>query len=60
MTLKKGSKPNEFDLQGVTFQEIVLIKKACAAYATQGSSGATQIVQKLDEALDRFWYGRRF
>ncbi len=52
MTLSKGKNANEFDLQGLSFQEIVIIKKACAALAAQGSSGASQIVDQLEEALD--------
>ncbi len=52
MKLSKSSSPNEFILEGLTFAELVIIKKACAAYASQGSAPAGQIVQKLEDAMD--------
>ena len=49
--LKKG-KNNVFLLSGLSFQEIVLIKQACEAYASQGSEKAGIIAEKISEALE--------
>ncbi|MCK4906977.1 MAG: hypothetical protein KAS64_05475 [Spirochaetes bacterium] len=52
MTITKGQQPNEFDLKGLGFNQIIMIKKACTEYAKQGHSSAAKLSAELDRELE--------
>jgi len=52
MQILKGKTNNEFNLEGLSFQDIVVIKKACEFYATQGSDKAAELARKFSDALE--------
>ncbi|MCK5268933.1 MAG: hypothetical protein KAR07_12205 [Spirochaetes bacterium] len=52
MTITKGQQPNEFNLQGLGFNQIILIKKACTEYSKQGHSDAVKLAAELDRELE--------
>jgi hypothetical protein len=52
MTVAKSAKPNTFKLDEVSFNELVILRKACEAYAKQGSAHAMEIVKTLGAAMD--------
>lgn len=52
MRIIKGQNNNEFHLEGLSFQDIVLIKKSCESYAAQGSDKAGTLAEKISEALE--------
>lgn len=51
MILQKTSS-NRFNLQDLSFSDLITIKKACAAFASQGSQAAAQLEEQLEQALD--------
>lgn len=52
MKVQKGASANDFSLTGLTFNELVVIRKACESYAKQGSANADALARVIGAAMD--------
>ncbi len=52
MKVEKSGKAGSFRLDELTFNELVILRKSCEAYAKQGSTHAAEIAKAIESAMD--------